>query len=139
MRIAFIFQNFEILCFYFFKKPTVLWTFSKKCFEFLSKKQQFEELFQKRCATGICDLRGSGPCIVRHPIYPPYLRGFGIHKGGYKSCIGCQAKHVVHPLKSQIPVVKRFWKSSSNSQFFEEKKNLQVWNFEEKIISQNMF
>ena len=33
-----------------------------------SKKQQFGELFQKRFATGICDLGGLSPTTHRHPI-----------------------------------------------------------------------
>ena len=35
----------------------------------LKKNQPFRELFQKRFATGICDLRGPTACIASHPIY----------------------------------------------------------------------
>ena len=43
-----------------FAKYVYFQTFLNFKFSTFSKKQQFGELFQKRFATGICDLRGGG-------------------------------------------------------------------------------
>ena len=57
--------------------------------------------------------------ITRLPIY--------YHGRGRRNlCIGCQAVHDTHPLKSQILFAKRFWKSSPNCCFFEKVTNLKI-------------
>ena len=114
-------------------------------FSTFSKNQQFWELFQKRFATGICDLRG----IRIMYSFPPYsLREILIleqhlnmfrHLESRPVFIGWNPIHGPHPLKSQIPVAKRFWKSSLNCWFFEKVENLNFKKFENTIISRNYF
>ena len=53
---------------------------------------------------------------------------------------GCYGFLAGTPLKWQIPPVKRFWKSSPYSWFFEKRKSLKFWNFEKyKILFGNKF
>ena len=49
-------------------KVVTLKIFPKKLFIFQTFKILCLALFQKRFATGICDLRGPTACIASHPI-----------------------------------------------------------------------
>jgi len=56
-KIILFFQNVKFLVFTFSKTNNSV-NFFKNVFATFSKKQQFEDLFEKRFAGGICDLGG---------------------------------------------------------------------------------
>ena len=68
-QIIFYFSNFQILSFLLFQKTNNPVNFFKNVFATFSKNRQFEDLFQKRFAGGICDFRGRAQCIGFHPIH----------------------------------------------------------------------
>jgi len=89
----FYFSNFQILSFLLFQKTNNPVNFFKNVFATFSKNRQFEDLFQKRFAGGICDLGGPRQTTAWHPIY----------RVSHNSSAG--------PPQSQIPVAKRFRKN----------------------------